>query len=83
MTSKLDALDSEFRTLHHALIYLIDDEEALSTEQNILDDHDNFVADLSPRIKRFINACTPVSDSPTCKIASRRLSHLKKALSSV
>ena len=71
MTRKLDALDSEFRTHHHALIDIIDDEEALSTEQNILDDHDDFVADLSAHIKRFINACTPASDSPTRKIASR------------
>ena len=80
MARKLDALDSEFRTHHHALVDLIDDEEALLAT---LDDHDDFVAELSARIQQLVNACTPSSDPPLRKIASRRLSHLKKALSSV
>ena len=83
MTRKLDALDSEFTTHHHALVDLIDDEEALLTEQKTLDDHDDFVAELSARMQCLINACTPSSDLPLRKIASRRLSHLKKTLSSV
>ena len=37
MTRKLDALDSDFRTHHHALIDLIDDEETLQREQTPLD----------------------------------------------
>ena len=83
MARMLDAPDSEFRTHHHALVDLIDDEEALLAEQKTLDDHDDFVAELSARIQQLVNACTPSSDPPLRKIASRRLSHLKKALSSV
>ena len=83
MARKLDALDSEFRSHYHALVDLIDDEEALLAEQKTLDDHDDFVAALSARIQQLVNACTPSSDPPLRKIASRRHSHLKKALSSV
>ena len=80
MIRKLNALDSEFRTHHQALVDLIDDEEAIQTEQKTLDDHDDFVAELSVRIQ---HPCTPSSEPSLRKIAARRLSHLKKALSSV
>ena len=72
MTRKLGALDSEFRTHHHALVDLVDDEEALLTEQKTLDDHDDLVAELTAHIQRLVNACTPSSDPPLRKIASRR-----------
>ena len=74
MTRKLDALDTEFRAHHQALVDLIDDEEALLTEQNTLDDHDDHVAVLTARIRQLVSACTPSSDLSLRKIASRRLS---------
>ena len=37
MIRKLNALNSEFRTHHQALVDLIDDEEAIQTEQKTLD----------------------------------------------
>ena len=80
MTRKLEALDLEFRTHHHALVDLIDEEERLLTEQQTLDEHDDVIAEL---IQQLANACTPSSNPPLRKIASRGLSHLKKALSSV
>ena len=83
MTQKLDALDAEFRTHHHALIDLIDDEETLEKEQTTLDEHDDFAAELSVRIKRLISACTSSPDAPPRKIASRRLSHLQKNVSAI
>ena len=83
MTRKLDSLDSEFRTHHHAFIDLIDDEETLQKEQSTLDEHDDFVAELAVRIQQLITVCTPPSDASPRKIASRRLSHLQKSLSSI
>ena len=83
MTHKLDALDTEFRAHHQALVDLIDDEEALLTEQNTLDDHDDHVAVLTARVRQLVSACTPSSDLSLHKIASRRLSHLQKSLSSI
>ena len=41
MSQKLSDLDLEFRTYHHSLIDLIDDEEALAKEQEVLDTHDD------------------------------------------
>ena len=83
MTRKLDALDSDFRTHHHALIDLIDVEETLQGEQNTLDDHDDLVAELTVRIQQLITLCTSSLDSSPRKIASRRLSHLQKTLSTI
>ena len=83
MTRKLDALDSDFRTHHHALIDLIDDEETLLREQSTLDEHDDFVAELAARIERLISLCAAASDSSPRKIASLRLSHSRKTLSSI
>lgn len=60
MARKLDTLDSEFRTRHHALV---DDEETLLAEQRTLDDHDDLVTELSARIQ-LVSAYTPSSDPP-------------------
>ena len=83
MTRKLDALDSDFRTHHHALIDLIDDEEALQEEQSTLDEHDDVVAELAVRIQQLINLCTSFSEDSPRKLASRRLIHLQKSMSPI
>ena len=51
MARKVESLDTEFRKHHFELVDLVDDEEALSREQEILDDHDDDVAELTTRIK--------------------------------
>ena len=49
MSQKLDALDSEFKTHHQAIIDFIDDEEALEAEQSLVDEHDDLGAELAVR----------------------------------
>ena len=49
----------------------------------MLDEHDDFVADLAVHIQQLINICTSSSETSPCKIASRRLSHLQRNLSSI
>ena len=83
LSQKLDVLDSEFRTHHHALIDLVDDQETLRKEQSTLDDHDDLVTDVAVRIQQLINACSSTPEVSARKIASRRLSHLEKTLSSI
>ena len=83
MTRKLDSLDSEFRTNHHALIDLIDDDETLHKEQTVLDEHDDSIAELAARTEQLIKLCTSASDPSPRRIASRRLSHVKKTLASI
>ena len=82
MARKLETLDSDFRTQHHALIDLVNDEDALIAEQGTLDNHDDFVAELSARI-HLISACAPSSDQSTRKVALKRLSRLQKSLTSI
>ena len=85
MSQKIDALDSEFRTHHYTIVDAIpdDDDETPSREQEVLDQHDDDVGDLAVRVERLIAACSSASDSGAKKIASRRLSHLKRNLSSL
>ena len=82
MSQKLDALDSEFRTHHYALIDAVpeEDEETLSKEQETLDRHDDDVAELAITVERLIATCNSASDSGAKKIASRRLGHLKSSI---
>ena len=82
MQKNLDSLDTEFRDHHHNIVDLIDGEESLTKEQEILDEHDDLVAELSVRLKQIINFCT-FSDATTCKVATRRLAHVKKTLSDI
>ena len=82
MQQNLDALDTEFRVHHHNVIDLTDSEDSLPREQDVLDKHDDLVADLSVRVKQLIDACTS-SDTTPRKVATRRLTHVKKTLSNV
>lgn len=79
MSQKLSDLDFDFRTQHQALIDLIDDEEALIKEQEVLDMHDDLVAELFVRVKQIIAASSPSFNESSRKIASRKIAHLHKS----
>lgn len=83
MLLKLTDLDSEFRTQHHAVIDLTDDEETLAKEQESLDNHDDIVAELSVRIKQVIANLSPSLNESSRRITARKLSHLQKSLASI
>ena len=51
MSQKLVDLDSAFWIHHYALIDLIDDDESLVKEQDVLDTHDDLVAELTVCVK--------------------------------
>ena len=83
ISQKILELDAEFRTHHHALIDHTDDEDALAKEQEVLDVHDDFVAELTVRVKQIIAALSPSSNESSRRIASRKLVHLQKSLVSI
>ena len=83
LSHKLTDLDSEFRTHHHTLIDLIDDEDALAKEQELLYAHDELLAELSIRVKQVIAASSPSSDESSRRIAFRKLNHLQKSLATI
>lgn len=81
---KIETLGADFKTYHLDIVDLMeDDEEALEKEQEILDDHDDSIADLSIRIKRLCISDTPPSssDPDPVKLALRKLSHLETVIS--
>lgn len=80
---RLEALDQEYRQHHTSLIDLIEDEEALSKEQQDLDAHDDEVSLLTVEIEQVIAACSSKPESSTHKAVLRRISHLKKSVSQV
>ena len=73
----------EFRSHHHALIDLIDDEESLAREQELLDSHDDLIAELTVRVKGVVSASSLSSTKPCCMIAVRTLTHIQKSLDSI
>ena len=83
MSQKLSDLEAEFLTHHHAVIDLINDDETLAKEQEILDTHDDTVAEFSVRIKQVIVASSPSVSESSRKIATSKLAHLQKSLASI
>ena len=85
MSQMLDNLDADFKKHHYAVIDRIDeaDVEALSREQDALDQHDDGISDLAMRIEQVIGACSLTSGHGARKIVLRRLSYLKNSLSAV
>ena len=83
LSQKLINLDSEFWTHHHTLINLIDDKDALAKEQELLDMHDDLLAELSVRVKQVIAASSPSLDESSRRIAFCKLNHLQKSLAAI
>ena len=79
------ALDSEFKSYHLQLVDLIDenDDELLEKEQEILDKHDDHVADMNVRFNRLYSNATPTAPGDRQKLSSRKLAHLERSVISV
>ena len=84
MAQRLETLDSEFKNHHYVIIESLEREEDLTREQNILDEHDEEIAQLSVSIEMLIASCppTPSSDTSGRRLIARKLAHLKKKLDS-
>ena len=82
LTTRLESLAEEFKLHHYSVIDLVDGEEDLAREQEILDEQDEDVSQLALRLEGVIST-RPASDPSQCKIATGRLKHLEKRLSSI
>ena len=87
MRGRLESLDSDFKTYHFALIDTLheEDEEGLTREQAILDQHDDDIADISIRIEALLLTTAPEPDTRSVTddrrvIATRRLKQLQERL---
>ncbi len=83
MLKNIEVLNSDFKTQHLALIDLLDNEGSLEGEQEALDKHDELVTMLIVRIHALTSSPSSGTALDPSKVASRRLSHLRKAISSV
>ena len=83
MAKKLSELDSDFHAQHHALIDLLEEDEALEREQETLDAHDDLVTDLSVRIKQIVSSSSSSVTDSSRKILSRKLIHIQKCIDSI
>ena len=65
------------------MVDVINDEATLGQKQIILDEHDDAVATLSIHIQRLIASCVSASSSSSNQVALKRLTKMKKTLSSI
>ncbi len=79
---RLETLDSEFKTYHFAIVDLIDDP---STEQEVMDNHDDKMAGLTVRIQQLTARApdSPAAGTGPGKRLAKRLGHLEKSFRSV
>ena len=77
LLTKLQTLDSEFRTIHFQLIDLIDEAntEGLDAEQGRLDKLDDDVAGLTVRLEVLMNPATPPTAPVALPLDRRPLTH--------
>lgn len=82
--SKLESLDAEFKVQHYSVIDLTKEED-MDGEQDILDQHDDIVAELGVRIQRLISSCSSHSTDPTTprNLLSRKLERIESELATI
>jgi len=85
LSSKLNSLDAEFKVQHYSVIDLVDNEDELADEQDIIDRHDDNVAELSVRLQKLLSLCSSHSASPSNprNLHQRKLERLDKELTSL
>ena len=76
LLERLESLDSDFKTQHLVVVDSHEEGSDLDCEQDILDQHDDEVHDLSTHLERLINASPRTNTHSMEKIAGRRLEHL-------
>ena len=81
LTVKLKTLDVDFKAYHLQLVDLLEEgeDEVLEREQEILDEHDDLVADMNILLKRLGSIATP-SPVDHQKLSLRKLTHLEKGI---
>ena len=79
LTTRLETLFEEFKAHHYSVIALLDEDDELAQEQETFDTQDEVVDRLTARLDKLISS----SDHSQFKVASNRLEHLEKGLSSI
>ena len=87
LVRKLETLETDFKTHHFGVIDALDSEDLVGGEQDVLDQHDDDVAELHSRLEVLCGSslATHVSSGliPDRTIVERRLTHLQARLVAV
>ena len=76
---KFEQLDADFQKYQLAIVGLTDDDEALETEEEALDTHDDGVTALHDRLQRLIakSSASRTAESDTQWRLAKRMKHLE------
>jgi len=83
LLAKLETLDVEFNSHHLAIVDYTDGEDLLAAEQDVLDSHDDEVAQLGLHLRQLISTSSSPSKAGPRKVPNKRLLHMQRALSSI
>ena len=83
LADKLDTLRQDFKTHQLAIMDRTNEEDALADEQQVLDDNDDQVSELSVRIQRLITLATKSKSPDIARVANRQLTLLQAKLESI
>ena len=79
LTTHLETLSAEFKIHHYSIIDLLDDEVDLAEQQEILDEHDDYVSQLTACLEKIVTTCSS-KDSNQHRISFKRLMNVEKGL---
>ena len=79
LTILLETLSAEFKVHHYSIIDLLDYEVELAEQQEILDEHDDYVSQLTARLEKVVTICSS-KDSNQPRISFKRLMNIEKGL---
>ena len=82
LDTKLETLDSEFKSYHFQIVDLITDEEQAEGHQEVLDDHDDHISDMGIRLKQLCSVATPPVSADLHRLLNRKLTHLVGCIAS-
>ena len=85
LSTRMSALDSEFKSIHFQLIDLIDveDEGTIEKEQDIMDKHDDDIDSLTIRVQGLLVASRTISASSDHRLLLRKPAHLEESLTTI
>ena len=82
LTARLETLVAELKVHHYSIINLLDDDDDLERLQEVFEEHEDDVAQLTARLEKLVTVCS-AKDSSQSKIAFKQLKVIEKGLANV
>ena len=82
LLKKLETMDAEFKKLHLSVIDLLSSDADLLKEQDVLDEHEEVIDELSTHTNQLILNCMTSTEPEIRTVAHKRLTRLQKTIDS-